>query len=72
MKYVYLLQSISHPEQRYVGLTSDLDKRLAAHDTGQSPHTAKYRPWKLVTFHAFVDEAMAAGKKYLATMTTCR
>ena len=39
MKYVYLLQSISHPEQRYVGLTSDFDKRLAAHNTGQSPHT---------------------------------
>lgn len=66
MKYVYLLQSISHPEQRYVGLTSDLDKRLAAHNAGQSPHTAKFRPWKLASFHAFVDEAMAADfEKYL-------
>src|SRR6185369_10855822 len=24
MKYVYLLQSVSHPEQSYVGLTDDL------------------------------------------------
>ena len=26
MKYVYLLQSIPHPEQRYIGLTSDPQK----------------------------------------------
>ena len=32
MKYVYLLQSVTHPEQRYVGLTSDLEKRLSAHN----------------------------------------
>jgi putative endonuclease len=66
LKYVYLLQSIPHPEQRYVGLTSDFEKRLAAHNAGQSAHTAKYRPWKLVTFHAFIDEAKAADfEKYL-------
>jgi putative endonuclease len=66
MKHVYLLQSISHPEQRYVGLTSDLDKRLAVHNAGQSPHTAKFRPWKIVTYHAFIDEAKAADfEKYL-------
>ena len=66
MKYVYLLQSISHPEQRYVGLTSDFEKRIAAHNAGQSAHTAKYRPWKPVTFHAFIDEAKAADfEKYL-------
>jgi putative endonuclease len=49
MKYVYLLQSIPHPEQRYVGLTSDPEKRLSAHNSGQSPHTSKFRPWKLIT-----------------------
>ena len=66
MKYVYLLLSIPHPDQRYVGLTSDLDTRLAAHNSGQSPHTAKYRPWEIVTFHAFVDEGKAAAfEKYL-------
>lgn len=44
MKHVYLLQSITHPDQRYVGLTSDIEKRLAAHNAGQSTHTAKFRP----------------------------
>jgi putative endonuclease len=66
MKYVYLLQSISHPDQRYVGLTSNIDTRLAAHNAGQSSHTAKYRPWKIITYHAFADESKAADfEKYL-------
>jgi putative endonuclease len=66
MKYVYLLQSISHPDQRYVGLTSDPHKRLAAHNAGQSPHTAKFKPWEIVTYLAFTDEKKAEGfEKYL-------
>jgi putative endonuclease len=66
MKYVYLLQSISHPNQRYVGLTADIDNRLAAHNAGQSTHTAKYRPWTLVSYLAFIDEDRAAAfERYL-------
>jgi predicted GIY-YIG superfamily endonuclease len=66
MKHVYLLQSISHPEQRYVGLTSDLDKRLAAHNAGQSPHTAKFTPWKIITSISFTDHDKAAAfEQYL-------
>jgi len=55
VKYVYLLQSLSHPDQRYIGLTSNVAKRLAAHNAGQSTHTAKYRPWKLSAYLAFSD-----------------
>jgi predicted GIY-YIG superfamily endonuclease len=66
MKYVFLLQSIPHPDQHYVGLTSNLKARLAAHNAGQSTHTAKYRPWRITTYHAFADEAKAAAfEKYL-------
>ena len=66
MTYVYMLQSISHPEQRYTGLTTDLDKRLAAHNAGQSSHTAKYCPWKLVGYLAFFDKDKALDfEKYL-------
>ncbi|ACH39988.1 hypothetical protein Gbem_2985 [Citrifermentans bemidjiense Bem] len=68
MKYVYLLQSIPHPDRHYVGLTSDVDKRLASHNAGQSPHTSKYRPWRIITYHAFADEAKASAfEKYLKT-----
>jgi predicted GIY-YIG superfamily endonuclease len=66
MKYVYLLQSIDFPERTYVGLTDDLRGRLAAHNAGQSPHTSKFKPWHLVTYNAFSDEAKAvAFERYL-------
>jgi putative endonuclease len=59
MKYVYLLESIDHPEETYIGLTDDLKLRFAAHNAGRSPHTAKFRPWRLVTYIAFSDEQKA-------------
>jgi predicted GIY-YIG superfamily endonuclease len=59
LRYVYLLESDKIPGQRYVGVTSDLRKRLADHNSGKSPHTAKFLPWRLVTYVAFSDEAKA-------------
>jgi predicted GIY-YIG superfamily endonuclease len=68
MKYVYLLQSLSHPDQRYVGMTADINQRLAAHNAGQSTHTTKYRPWTMISYLAFTDEAKAiVFEKYLKT-----
>jgi putative endonuclease len=66
MKYVYLLQSIPFPETRYVGLTSNLKNRLNAHNSGQSLHTAKFKPWELVTYVPFSNESKAvAFEEYL-------
>src|SRR4051794_27121263 len=66
MKYVYLLESLSSPKETYVGLADDLRARLAAHNAGQSPHTSKFRPWRLVTYIAFSDEVKAAAfERYL-------
>jgi putative endonuclease len=68
MKHVYLIQSISHSDRRYTGITSDLDSRLAAHNEGRSKHTSKYRPWKLVTAISFTDDQKAhALEQYLKT-----
>ncbi len=53
--YVYLLCSQAYREQRYVGLTSDLKKRIADHNAGRSPHTSKYAPWELVVAVYFCD-----------------
>ena len=55
MHYVYLLQSEADGKERYVGITTDLKRRLADHNAGKSPHTSKYLPWKLVTYVAFLD-----------------
>jgi putative endonuclease len=66
MRYVYLLESVDCPDQRYVGLTTDLRKRLAAHNSGQSIHTARHKPWRLITHVAFSDAAKAVKfERYL-------
>ena len=68
MKYVYILQSISHPEHFYTGLTEDKDRRLDEHNAGKLPNTARYRPWKIKTYIAFHDDAQAfVFEKYLKT-----
>ena len=63
MRYVYLLRSINEPSQTYVGLTSDLRNRIRAHNQGLSPHTAKFRPWRIVTYIAFSEEEKAARSR---------
>jgi putative endonuclease len=66
MQYVYLLESNSEPERRYVGLSSDLKRRLDEHNAGKSLHTAKYRPWHLVTYVAFSNRSKAQDfERYL-------
>lgn len=66
MYYVYLLESHQSAEHRYVGLTSDLKRRLQEHNSGQSAHTSKYMPWRLVTYIAFSSIGSAAKfERYL-------
>ncbi len=60
MYYVYLIRSINHPNQTYVGLTDDLKARLKKHNEGGSPHTSKYKPWDMATYVAFSDRKQAA------------
>jgi predicted GIY-YIG superfamily endonuclease len=57
--YVYLLESVAFPGRRYVGLTIDLHNRLEDHNAGKSPHTSKYRPWRIVAAAWFADRAKA-------------
>lgn len=59
MHYVYLIRSIPFPDRTYIGFPTDLRKRVAAHNSGGSKHTAKGRPWELVSYHAFADERRA-------------
>ena len=68
MFYTYILRSISHPEQRYIGSTSDLKSRLAKHNAGEVPHTSKFKPWKIETAIAFSSKEKAyAFEAYLKT-----
>jgi predicted GIY-YIG superfamily endonuclease len=68
MRYVYLLQSIRYPDQRYIGLTNNLRQRLAKHNEGSSPHTSKYAPWRIATAIRFDDDQRASAfERYLKT-----
>ena len=59
MKHVYLLQSCVFPRKRYIGITTNLEDRLIAHNAGQSVYTARFRPWKVVVVIRFEDDARA-------------
>jgi putative endonuclease len=64
--YVYILKSESHDNTHYTGLTHNLKARLQKHNTGQVPHTSKYRPWRIETAIAFRSrEKAAAFERYL-------
>ena len=66
--YVYMLQSVQHPEHFYVGMTEDIRERLKAHNAGRVPHTSKFAPWRIETAVAFRDKAKAvAFERYLKT-----
>ena len=66
MYYVYLLKSLTHSQQKYIGYTTDLDARLYKHNTGGSVHTAKYRPWNVEIYLWFQTKSTAiAFEKYL-------
>lgn len=64
--YVYLIESVGTPLKRYVGLTTDLRRRIREHNLGKSKFTASGKPWKLVTYLAFSNRDQARNfEKYL-------
>jgi len=66
MYYVYLIKSITYPEKTYVGYTDNLEERLSTHNTGGSPYTSKYKPWKMICYMAFEDKIKSFEfEKYL-------
>ena len=66
MKYIYLMESLPHPEKRYVGKTADLKNRLKEHNAGKSPHTSKFIPWRVAVAIRFADDQKAdAFESYL-------
>ncbi len=68
MKYVYMLQSIDFPDRHYVGAAHDLKQRVNAHNAGESLHTSKFKPWKLIGYVAFADHGKADRfERYLKT-----
>ncbi len=58
---VYQIVSESRPNSHYTGLTTSLSCRLKAHNRGQDPYTAKFRPWRIDVAIAFRDRTKAVA-----------
>lgn len=66
MYFVYIIRSINSPEKVYVGKTGNLKKRISDHNSGTTYHTDKYKPWELILYVCFMDEAKAISfEQYL-------
>jgi putative endonuclease len=61
LNYVYMLQSVDHPNEFYTGLRADVGARLKAHNSGRSSHSSKFKPWRLISAHYFVDPQVAVA-----------
>ena len=59
MFYVYILKSTKFPKQTYIGYTTHLKTRFCHHNSGSSPHTSKYRPWRPEWYCAFHNKGKA-------------
>ena len=65
--YVYMLVDIA-TGTHYTGCTEDLQARLAKHNSGEVPHTSKFKPWRIETAVAFSSKEKAyAFEAYLKT-----
>jgi len=65
MYYVYALKS-KVKDWIYVGITSDLDRRLRQHNLGQNKSTKPYLPFELVYSQELPDRPSARKReKYL-------
>lgn len=63
---VYVIRSLKEPDRQYIGRTADMASRLASHNAGESPQTARQRPWQVVVLVQFLDESRAvAFEKFL-------
>jgi len=64
--YVYILQSQTDTERFYVGRTHDLRQRILRHNSGNVPHTTKWKPWWIKTYVAFSNSNRAVEfERYL-------
>jgi len=59
MHYVYLIESVHCRDRHYVGETTDLRRRLDAHNAGQSVYTRDFKPWQLACYLGFASETSA-------------
>ena len=66
MYYVYILKSQKSQKHYYIGLTSDIEKRVTGHNASDSLYSKRYAPWKIETYVFFRNKRTAAKfERYL-------
>ena len=59
---VYILYSAS-VDRFYIGYTSDIDRRLEAHNSNQSKYTKNKGPWELVYRETYPEKSKAIKRE---------
>jgi len=59
MYFVYVLESIKTSGKFYVGLTTNLERRLKEHNAGTQKYTKQHAPWELVSYTSFNNSEKA-------------
>jgi len=62
MYYVYVLLSLKD-NKFYIGLTSDLKRRLKEHNSGNNTSTKSRLPFKLIYYEAHLSKADAMRRE---------
>ncbi|MFV0378660.1 MAG: GIY-YIG nuclease family protein [Mangrovibacterium sp.] len=60
--YVYVLYSEAY-DKIYIGMTSDLEKRVFAHNNLPKGWTKNFPPWKLVFSEGYADKPAALRRE---------
>ena len=60
--YTYILYSPEF-DKIYIGQTKDLQKKLAAHNSGKSHSTKSYVPWELVYYEEYASRSQAMKRE---------
>jgi len=63
MKYfVYMLEN--QKGRHYIGITTDLDRRLAEHNSGGAKSTKPFGPWKMIYSEVFETRSEACKREW--------
>jgi putative endonuclease len=71
MFFLYILKSVDYPKT-YVGITSDIDRRITEHNNGYSTFTKKYKPWKLIYSEKYNSRSEARAREKFFKSTAGR
>lgn len=62
MYIVYILERLKD-HGWYIGFTTDLERRLYAHNHSRNRSTAQRKPWKLMYAEAYLEKKDALGRE---------